>query len=146
MSNLSKETKVLCPKCQDSNVVKSGILNEKQRYKCKMCNYFFTVLKEGNRIDDFWVKRALQLYIEGFSYREIEKMINVSHVSVMNWVKKYNIKNIKNQGVKASYKLLTHEKLIEFLSDKNTISKLGLILVPIGASFMIITWDKHKIS
>lgn len=131
-----------CPKCQGSDVVKSGVINEKQRYKCKSCGYFFTVLKEGKRIDDFLVKRAIQLYIEGFSYREIEKMLHVSHVSVMNWIKKYNIKGFDNKGIKSSYKILSHENLLEYLSNKENISQQGFILTPIGSKFMLISWER----
>ena len=29
-----------CPKCQDNQIIKSGIINSKQRYLCKKCNYF----------------------------------------------------------------------------------------------------------
>ncbi len=66
-----------CPKCNSSKVVKSGIINEKQRFHCKNCNYYFTVKKLGKQIDDYYVTKALQLYLEGLSYREIERIIGV---------------------------------------------------------------------
>ena len=31
-----------CPKCQHEHFVKNGFVNEKQRYKCKDCNYQWT--------------------------------------------------------------------------------------------------------
>jgi transposase-like protein len=80
-----------CPQCQSDKIVKSGIVNDRQRYKCKSCNYFFTVNKLGKKIDQYYVTKALQLYLEGLTYREIERILGISHVSVMNWVKKYNI-------------------------------------------------------
>jgi transposase-like protein len=42
------------------------------------------------------VIKALQIYIEGVSLREIERLIGVSHVSVMNWVKKYHVQAHEN--------------------------------------------------
>ena len=81
-----------CPKCQDNQIIKSGIINSKQRYLCKKCNYFFTVNKIGKKIDDYYVTKALQLYLEGVSFREIERIIGVSHVTISNWVKAFNIK------------------------------------------------------
>jgi len=72
--------------------VKSGIIRDRQRFKCKSCSYYFSVDKLGKQIDNYTVIKALQLYIEGVSYREIERLLGISHVSVMNWVKKYNIK------------------------------------------------------
>ena len=54
-----------CPKCQSQDYVKSGIIKGRQRFKCKECNYYFTVQKMGKRIDDYYVTKALQLYVEG---------------------------------------------------------------------------------
>ena len=42
-----------CPKCQSTHVVKSGIINQRQRFHCKKCNYFFTVNKLGKKIPIF---------------------------------------------------------------------------------------------
>lgn len=81
-----------CPNCGSEQFVKSGIINKRQRYKCKSCNYFFSVNKIGKSIDQYYVNKALQLYLEGLSYREIERILGISHVSILNWVKKYNIK------------------------------------------------------
>jgi transposase-like protein len=88
--------KPICPKCESIKVVKSGVINKRQRYKCKACSYFFTVNKIGKNIDSYYVVKALQLYIEGISYREIERLLGISHVSIMNWVKKYKIKAPEN--------------------------------------------------
>lgn len=63
-----------CPKCNNQNVAKSGIIKGKQRFFCKNCNYNFTVKKLGKQIDDYYVTKALQLYLEGLSYRERNKI------------------------------------------------------------------------
>jgi len=67
-----------CPNCQSTRFTKAGVLNERQRYKCKSCNYYFTVGKLGKKIDDYYVNKALQLYLEGLTYREIERILGVS--------------------------------------------------------------------
>ena len=36
-----------CPKCKSEKKVKDGIVKNKQRYKCKGCNYHFTVEERG---------------------------------------------------------------------------------------------------
>ena len=82
----------VCPRCNSDHIVKSGIVNNRQRYTCKKCKYNYTVNKIGKQIDSYYVIKALQLYVEGVSYREIERLLGVSHVSVMNWVKRYHIK------------------------------------------------------
>ena len=40
-----------CPNCNSNQHIKSGIVNDRQRYKCKKCNYYFTVNKVGKKID-----------------------------------------------------------------------------------------------
>ena len=91
---------ITCPKCKNDNIIKSGIVKNRQRYLCKDCSYSFTVLKEGKKIDAYFVVKALQLYIEGISLREIERILGISHVSVLNWIRKYKIKQADNRQPK----------------------------------------------
>ena len=95
-----------CPKCQQNNIVKSGIVKERQRFLCRDCNYYFTVKKLGKQIDDYYVTKALQLYLEGLSFREIERIIGVSHVTISSWIKKYNIKRLPTQNFTRAIKYL----------------------------------------
>jgi transposase-like protein len=133
-----------CPKCQNSKIIKSGIIKERQRYLCKSCNYFFTVNKLGKKIDDYYVTKALQLYLEGLSYREIERIIGVSHVSIGNWVKEFKIKKPLHLNYHPSYKILKHDELVEYLKDKNKLSGAGMIITELGDKFMLIKWERFK--
>ncbi|WP_026712756.1 IS1/IS1595 family N-terminal zinc-binding domain-containing protein [Flavobacterium daejeonense] len=135
---------ISCPKCQNNKIVKSGIINEKQRYLCKNCNYFFTVAKIGKKIDDYYVTKALQLYLEGLSYREIERIIGVSHVSISNWIKSFNIKKPVNTNYHPTYKILNHLELIEYIRVKDTLSGAGMIITELGDKFMVIKWERFK--
>ena len=102
--------KPACPKCDYQHVIKSGIVNNRQRYQCKKCRYFFSVNKLGKQIDDYYVIKALQLYLEGVSYREIERILGVSHVSVMNWVKKYGISAPERYEYRPTYRIINQEE------------------------------------
>lgn len=133
-----------CPKCDSYKSVKSGIVNDRQRYKCKNCGYFFTVSKLGKSIDNYYVIKALQLYIEGVSYREIERILGVSHVSVMNWVKKYKISAPKNTEYRPTYRVLTHSELIDYLAEHKNISGSGLLLTELGDKYMMIKWERFR--
>jgi transposase-like protein len=53
---------------------KSGVINSKQRYLCKNATTFYRH-KIGKKIDDYYVTKALQLYLEGLSFREIERIM-----------------------------------------------------------------------
>ncbi len=133
-----------CPKCQNNHIVKSGVINNKQRYLCKKCNYFFTVNKIGKKIDDYYVTKALQLYLEGLSYREIERIIGVSHVTVSNWVRTFNIKKPSQTNYHPTYKIFNHMELVEYLKNKELLSGAGMIITELGDKFMLIKWERFK--
>ncbi|MGB0429871.1 MAG: IS1/IS1595 family N-terminal zinc-binding domain-containing protein [Bacteroidia bacterium] len=131
-----------CPNCESQQVIKSGVVKGRQRFKCKKCSYFFTVDKIGKKIDDYYVTKAIQLYVEGLSYREIERILGVSHVSVMNWVKKYKIKRPENYNYHPTYKIVSHTELVELLSDKNAVKGAGMMITELGDKFMLIKWER----
>ena len=133
-----------CPKCQNNQIVKSGIVKNRQRYLCKPCNYFFSVNKLGKKIDDYYVTKALQLYLEGLSFREIERIIGVSHVSISNWVKDFKIKKPENSNYHPTYKIFNHLELVEFLKNKEMLSGAGMIITELGDKFMLIKWERFK--
>ena len=133
-----------CPKCQNSKIIKSGIVNNKQRYRCKKCNYFFTVNKIGKKIDSYYVTKALQLYLEGLSYREIERILGVSHVTISNWIKAFNIKKPCQTDYHPTYKVFNHVELLEYLSNKESLSGAGVVITALGDKFIAIKWRRFK--
>lgn len=133
-----------CPRCNATEIVKSGIVNDKQRYKCKACNYNFSVDNLGKRVDAYYVVKALQLYIEGVSYREIERLLGVSHVSVMNWVKEYKIKQPQHADYQPTYKVLSHKELIEFYTNPENLKGAGMIVTEVGDKYMLIKWERFR--
>lgn len=134
----------ICPKCQQPTSVKSGIIKGRQRYLCKKCNYFFTVNKLGKKIDNYYVTKALQLFLEGLSYREIERILGVSHVTISNWVKEYKVKKPPHGNYHPTYKIFNHLELVEFLKNKELLSGAGMIITELGDKFMLIKWERFK--
>ncbi len=133
-----------CPKCQSSHIIKSGFIKDKQRYKCKKCHYFFTVDKLGKQIDSYYIVKAIQLYLEGISYREIERLLGISHVTVMNWIKRYKIKNPNPNAYKPSYKILKHNEFLDFVKDVSFLKGAGMIVTELGDKYMIIKWERFR--
>ncbi|MBY5951857.1 MAG: hypothetical protein NXH89_06565 [Cyclobacteriaceae bacterium] len=136
--------KPFCPKCNHPKVVKSGIVGGRQRFKCKKCNYHFSVNKIGKGIDSYYVVKALQLYVEGISFREIERILGVSHVSVMNWVRQYKIKAPEQYDYRPTYKVLSHAELVKFMTSKENLQGSGMLLTELGDKFMMIKWERFK--
>ncbi len=133
-----------CPKCLSEDIVKSGLINNKQRYKCKNCNYFFTVNKLGKKIDSYYIIKALQLYIEGVSYREIERLLGISHVTVMNLVKQFKINRPISAKYKPTYKILNHKDLVDFYANPDNLKGNGMIVTELGDKYMLIKWERFK--
>ena len=50
-----------CPKCPSEDTVKSGKIRGKQRYKCKACNYHYTVIQKSDTSTESDRKLALTL-------------------------------------------------------------------------------------
>ena len=77
-----------CPRCGAKEKVKNGYNNNKgkQRYLCKECGRNYTGTKNG--YPESTKREALKYYMEVLGFRQIERLMHVSHVSVINWVKK----------------------------------------------------------
>lgn len=133
-----------CPRCHSVRSIKSGVVNGRQRFKCKDCSYYFSVDKIGKNIDEYYVTKALQMYIEGVSYREIERLLGVSHVSVMNWVKRYNIKRPSQSNYHPTYQIISHDELVEWIKNKENLSGAGFVLTELGDKFMMIKWERFR--
>lgn len=133
-----------CPKCESKLFVKSGIVKDKQRFRCKSCNYYFSVNKIGKKIDDYYVTKALQLFVEGVSYREIERLLGVSHVSVMNWVRQHKIKPPAKTNYHPTYKIMNHRELAEFMANRQNLIGAGMIITELGDKYMLIKWERFK--
>ena len=72
-------------KCGKKEKVKNGFMKGKQRYRCKCCGCSYIGSKNGY-LDHIKLK-AIKYYLEGNEFRRIERLMGVSHVSVINWVK-----------------------------------------------------------
>ena len=88
------ESKIKCPKCGQMEKTKNGFHRSKQRYKCKFCGCNYTGSRNG--YPDHIKLKAIKYYLEGNGFRRIERLMGVSHVSVINWVKQFasKFKNI----------------------------------------------------
>ena len=78
-----------CPKCESEYRVKNGFMKGRQRYKCKDCGCNDTVDYDKVSARDKKMRFALSLCLEGLGFHSIARLFNVSHVTVMNWIKKF---------------------------------------------------------
>lgn len=88
-----------CPKCNCNFYIKNGIINGMQRFRCKCCGHNYTVEKKSSSIDTYKKRIALILYLEGMNVTTIAQKLEVSHVSVIKWIRKYgnNLEHLRAQ-------------------------------------------------
>ena len=97
---LDSVTTDCCMYCKSENIIKRGIRKNKthsiQIYSCKDCNKRFSINLgfEKMHASPQVITSAMQLYFTGESYRGVQKFlrlqgVNMSHVAVYKWVKKY---------------------------------------------------------
>ena len=117
---------VICPKCGSENCVKDGIVNERQRHRCKACNYRHTVKYRGKSPD---IKRhALELYLEGLGFRSIARFLKCSHVAVYNWIKAFGqaAEKLRSDSV---LDVVEIDEMHTYVASKKTTVGYGLLLI-----------------
>ena len=125
-----------CPRCESDTKVKDGIIKGKQRYKCKECNYRFTVETIGKTSK---LKRdALILYLEGLGFRSIGRFLNVSHVAVYNWIKGFG-EQIELIRSSVGIEVVELDEMHSYIGTKKTIVGSGLLLIEMGKGSSIVS-------
>ena len=130
---------ILCPKCSEE-AIKNGCPSGVQRYLCKKCWYHFTMNQRGKRIDNFYVVRALQLRLEGLSTRSIERVLGVSHVTVLRWLKKHGQNLPQLPTKKVEVRNMAVDSLCTFLGDKQNVTGCGILLTTIEDTYSVVKW------
>jgi len=116
-----------CPKCKETKYIKSGIIKGKQRFKCKKCNYYYTVEKKSTGKSSDIKRMGLEMYLEGLGINSIARVLNVSHVAIQKWIKNYGekLQLLKKEG---ELQIINIEELQKYIS-KSGIVEYGILLV-----------------
>ncbi len=79
-----------CPNCSSTHFTKYGTREGKlQRYRCKKCNYRFTGETLVKKRDTYYKTKAVQLWLEGLTYKAIGHLLGFSDDTVSKWLKPY---------------------------------------------------------
>lgn len=58
-----------------------------KRYKCKCCNYHYSVEKKSKLKSDETKRLVLEMYLERLGLRFIGRVLKISHGTVLNWIR-----------------------------------------------------------
>ena len=117
-----------CPKCQSEEKVKNGLVRGRQRYKCKACGNNFSIDYSIVAEKDKKRRFGLAMYLEGLGFHSIARLLNVSHVTVINWVKKYGseLSAIRNPK---PVRIMELDEIHTYIRSKKTTNGYGLLLI-----------------
>ena len=121
-----------CPKCKSENKIRNGFIQKIQRYKCKDCGYNFTVEKRSNEYSLSVKKNALQLYLEGLGFRSIGRILKVSNVTVLNWIRAFGKEVEALQNESAEIEVVEVDEMHSYIGSKKTTAGFGLLLIDLG--------------
>ena len=117
-----------CPKCKSEKKVKNGVLKGVQRFKCKDCGFNYTVELKSTAKPIDTKKFGLMLYLEGLGFQSIGRLLNVSHVAVIKWIKKFG-EQIEEFKTDKPVKIIELDEMHSYIGSKKTIDGFGLLLI-----------------
>ncbi|MCL4878507.1 MAG: helix-turn-helix domain-containing protein [Anaerolineae bacterium] len=110
-----------CPHCHGTEKqVKAGKTRSgNQRYKCQPCQRWYTPVPRDQGYPDETRQQALRLY-SGMNFRRIARQLEVSHTSVMNWVKAAADTLPDLPPVPTKSVVIEEDELFTFIGNKKT--------------------------
>ncbi len=133
-----------CPRCKSRHFIKSDIVKERQRYKCKECSYFYSVAQKSDTSKESQRRLALTLYLEGLGFRSIGRILGFSHVAVYNWIKAFGeqVESLKQKEAT----IVEMDEMHSYVGNKKTIVGSGLLLIDLGTASSMLSQvqEEHK--
>ena len=116
---------MFCPKCSSLAFYKHGFVISKgskiQRYCCKNCGCQFS--KSNHSRFDFETKKlAYKMYKEGLGFRSIGRVLNVSFMTVIKWIKNFALelkKALVNTEVPNEFDIIQIDEIFSYVKKKS---------------------------
>ena len=128
-----------CPRCASNKYVKAGFVGDRQRFKCKECNYLYTVSEKSTGKPMAMKRFALHLYLEGMGFRSIGRVLGVSNVSVLKWIRAFG-KQADHIRTEQSIDVIEIDELHTYIGQKNITAGYGLLLIDMGSNSSRSCW------
>ncbi|PIZ46092.1 hypothetical protein CO180_03830 [candidate division WWE3 bacterium CG_4_9_14_3_um_filter_41_6] len=142
-----------CKQCGDQNIVRWGhryltrksvgrnVTQKLQRFRCLTCKYCWTQQRTAtrNRWSQRLIRETVRSFVQGASLRNLGRNLDVSWVTVHNWIIEYG--NKVEDPVKIAKKLtLSHWTGILFLDGKWISKNLVLLLAVDFGTLDVVSW------
>ena len=122
-----------CKFCQGMSFFKRGMIRGHQRYMCRDCGRQFTDTPPRGKPEAVKIM-ALLLYISGLSQLRIGKLLGVSDVAVLKWLRAFAEKCGPLPQPEGDEVVLELDEMHSFVGSKKTLSGSGKLCVTVHAS------------
>ena len=112
-----------CKACNDeTNQIKAGKTKAgTQKYKCKICEKYYTLEGKNKGYSEKIKKQAIKLYLEGNSARVVGRILGIGKNMCLYWIRKY-AKNIEpKETLNALVNVIEMDELYSFVERKKQI-------------------------
>ena len=132
--------KIQCSQCRSERIVKNGHSRHgHQRFKCRACRVTFGDL-DHRRVEPGLRENALRHYVEGVGLRATERLVGVSHNSVMNWVRAEVAGRALAQVDAAQIETIEADELWTYVGKKKSQFGSGGLLIVLPAKYSAGRW------
>lgn len=110
-----------CPYCQQSRKqwkAGKGSLSGNQRYRCGHCLRRYTPTPSEGGHGQTIRRKAVEMYMDGGTYRQVGRALGVHHTSVMNWVRDQALQTPVNAPVPAHASVIEMDELFTAKAPK----------------------------
>jgi transposase-like protein len=128
-----------CPKCGSEHHCKNGIVKGRQRYKCKKCNYCYTVEYKSDVKSRETRRLAFEMYLEGLGFRAIGRILKISYSTVFHWVKKWG-ESLELPKRNEAIEVVELDEMHTYVGQKKTTDGYGLLLIDMENGFSLLSW------
>lgn len=127
-----------CPKCKSSDHVKDGIVQNRQRHRCKGCGYRYTVEQKSDVKSAETRRLALNMYLEGLGFRSIGRVLKISYGTVFNWIKKWG-EQVELPVSDKPVEIVELDEMHSYVGKKKTTAGYGLLLMDLEKGTSILS-------
>jgi transposase-like protein len=131
---------ISCPSCQGQHIRKNGKSRHgHQRFVCVSCRATFGQT-DHRRINEERKQNALRHYAEGVGLRATERLVEVSHNSVMNWVRQEVAGQSLAKVDAGQVQIIEADELWSYMGQKKTGFGSGGLLIALPAKCSLGRW------
>ena len=134
-----------CPRCNSDAHWKDGLIRGRQRFRCKDCNYRYSVEFKQDVNSAETRLLALEMYREGLDFRSIGRVLKVSYGTVFQWIKKWS-EEMDLSKRKGETEVVELSELRAYVCRIKTTDRHGLLLIDMeeGLSLMSVGTGKQS--